>query len=468
MTVNENFNQEIISAADEREQWFDTVELPKLLENYRLHFSCLRNIFDNLVKRSLVVPDPYKSDNRVTEISLPETTSFADNERSIVLGIRLSKYETMLDYICNFMKFSVAQLDTGKIKKMLDLNNTFSWANLSVNSTRPNTRALAISINELKNGLQPIVQSLLKDSISKSQTAMDEIDKTLKTLADFQRERYKIAVRKSVFGNPSFDREKAFASSGALMGEIKRLFSSCMAGRNFNNELVSEIVAEETSLEKEKLQKALYEKIKVNEIPQETKVTVDTHAIIMDALRTLASSGEQFSIIAEKINMNHNLLQSERKSLKESILRFLRGIFGLEEPPVSYEIFITDKRTETKKKEIISFNEFYTHLLKKARVYASFSSLNSPGYKKADGQNDSALLEYLNKQMVENNHIFAQLYGLDEFFKNSSKTSDRSKIKGLSMELMTIKNIVVKFNQKRAEYLSYVEEQEQMKKLGIS
>ena len=191
MTENENFNQKIISAAEEREKWFDNVELPKLLEDYRLHFSCLRNIFDNLVKRSLVVPDPYKNDSRVTEISLPETSSFADNERSIVLGIRLSQYETMLDYVCNFMKFSVSQLDNGKIKKMIELNNTFSWANLSVNSTRPNTRALAIVMNELKSGVQPIVQSLLKDSVSKTQTAMAEIDSGLKNLADFQRERYR-------------------------------------------------------------------------------------------------------------------------------------------------------------------------------------------------------------------------------------------------------------------------------------
>ena len=263
MTENENFNQKIISAAEEREQWFDNVELPKLLEDYRLHFSCLRNIFDNLVKRSLVVPDPYKNDSRITAISLPETSSFADNERSIVLGIRLSQYETMLDYVCNFMKFSVSQLDNGKIKKMLELNNTFSWANLSVNSTRPNTRALAIAMNELKSGVQPIVQSLLKDSVSKTQTAMAEIDSGLKNLADFQRERYKIEIRKKVFANPSFDKEKAFASSGALLGEIKRLFPSCFPGKSFNNELVSELVAEETSPEKEKLQNSLYERLKV-------------------------------------------------------------------------------------------------------------------------------------------------------------------------------------------------------------
>lgn len=84
----------------------------------------------------------------------------------------------------------------------------------------------------------------------------------------------------------------------------------------------------------------------------------------MDALRILASTGEQFNAIAEKVNLNHEIFQSEKKTLKDTILRFLRNIFGLEEPPVSYDIFITDKRTETKKKETIKYNEFYANLLK--------------------------------------------------------------------------------------------------------
>ena len=35
------------------------------------------------------------------------------------------------------------------------------------------------------------------------------------------------------------------------------------------------------------------------------------------------------------------------------------------------------------------------------------------------------------------------------------------------MELTTIRNIIVKSNQIRAEYVAYAEEQEQMRKLGI-
>ena len=35
------------------------------------------------------------------------------------------------------------------------------------------------------------------------------------------------------------------------------------------------------------------------------------------------------------------------------------------------------------------------------------------------------------------------------------------------MELTTIKNIIVKANQQRSDYVAYAEEAEQMKKLGL-
>ena len=36
------------------------------------------------------------------------------------------------------------------------------------------------------------------------------------------------------------------------------------------------------------------------------------------------------------------------------------------------------------------------------------------------------------------------------------------------MELTSLKNILVKTNQLRAEYVAYIEEKEQMRKLGIT
>lgn len=467
MADNETFNQKIIAAADDREEWFNTTELPKIQEDYRIHLSCVRNIFDNLVKRSLIVPDPYKNDSKITEITLPETDVFEDNKRATVLGIRLSNYETMVDFVCNYMKFSVSSLSNEKIRRLLELNAVFTWSNLSPNSTKPNTKALAVVINELKNGAAQLTLSLLKDSIVKTQSAMEEINTVLKSLADFHRERYKIEIRRKLFENQQFD-AKAFASSGALLSEIKRLFPSCMGKRTFSNELIAELIAEETSPDKEQMQKALYERIKVKESVEETKkVTVDTHAILMDALRILGSTCDQYGIILEKISANHEILQSERKSFKDKFAKVLRNIFGLKEPPVDYEVLIVDKRTETKRKEIIHFNQFTAGLSKRVKIYASFSSQSAGGYARINAQKDSAILDYLNKQSAENNHVFAQLVALDEFFKKSANPSDRSKIKGIGMELTTIRNLIVKSGQLRSEYVSYVEEQEQMKKLGI-
>ncbi len=208
--------------------------------------------------------------------------------------------------------------------------------------------------------------------------------------------------------------------------------------------------------------------MKIKEDVKDEKPSVDTHAIIMDAIRTIGTTSDSFRHIVEKINANNDVFQSRKKSFKDKFIKLIRSIFGLEEPPVDYEIFIKDKVTDNKKKEVLHFNKFSENLLKKAKIYASFSAQNLPGYIKLSSQPESAILDYLTKQSVENNHIFAQLVALDEFFKQSALPQERAKIKGISMELTTIKNIIVKSNQYKAEYTSYIEEQEQMKKLGLS
>jgi hypothetical protein len=57
---------------------------------------------------------------------------------------------------------------------------------------------------------------------------------------------------------------------------------------------------------------------------------------------------------------------------------------------------------------------------------------------------------------------------MDEFFKNTAAPSNKSKVKGLKIDITTLKNSIVKANQQRVEYTSYIEEEAQMKKLGIN
>ena len=99
MGNSNEFEAELSKAISQKQEWAQNVCLPKLLENYRLLFTCVKNINDFLVKKSLITPDPYKMDVKVTDLSVPETDSFTENETAVKIGSRLSEYQVMLDYL---------------------------------------------------------------------------------------------------------------------------------------------------------------------------------------------------------------------------------------------------------------------------------------------------------------------------------------------------------------------------------
>lgn len=462
-----NFNQEIIKAVEDKEIWYNTVQLPKVQENYRLHLTCVRNLFDAMVKTSLITPDPYKNDKKVTEIVCPDSSSFADNERSLVLGMRLSDYESMIDYICNYMRFTTDQLSPEVIAKLLQLNETFGWGN-SATENKPNSKALANTILQLKQGAHQLVLSLIQDSTSKSAKALREINEILKDLADFQKERYKAEIRKNIFNAPDFDKGKAYSSTNALFSEIKKFFSKYMKNRSFNSDLVNALVAEELDSDAQEKKLQVLKKLTFEQENSSKKTQkIDTKELIMDVVRIMGTLNESYLIIFEKISSNHRILQDEKKSLGYKIARFFRKMFGIPEPDVEYEIILVDKSNESQKREKLFYNQFVTNLNKRVKYYASFTVKNSPGYNRILAQDEKSILDFVNRHITENNHLFAQLTAFDAYFKKHVHKEDKSKIRGILIELTTVKNILVKVRQLRAEYLAYIEEQEQMKKLGI-
>ena len=81
---------------------------------------------------------------------------------------------------------------------------------------------------------------------------------------------------------------------------------------------------------------------------------------------------------------------------------------------------------------------------------------------------EDKIAEFVASQISECNHLIVLLNALDEFFKNTASPMNKSKVKGLKIDITTLKNSIVKANQQRVEYTSYIEEEAQMKKLGIT
>lgn len=465
---NEDFNAKIIKAVDDKVSWFNSTVLPKVQEGYRNHLIFVKNLSNALQRRSLITPDPYQNDKKITDVGPIDDAPFNDAERATQLGIRLGQYENMVDFICTYVKFSVEQLPTAKIKKLVDFNGSFSWDALTPESARQNTKALGAALMELKTTTQGggPAMSMLFDSIAKTSKDMEEMSRELKSVGAFQKERYKGEIRKEIVSKLGPD---VRGNASALMEEIKKQMPTALPRRPFSADIVEELVKEESAPNKDELRSKLLQHLKVQEMPTEkAEESVNVHEIIMGAVLSLGSMSDQYNIVMGKVVTNHDILASEDKGFKQKLGRFFRRLFGMAEPQVEYEVIINKKGSDEKQREIINYNSFMAAFSKRIKFYTSLSSTDSPNYQKMNSQADDFVFNWVNKQMTENGRLQVLLGALDEYFKANTSGVNRAKIKGIKMELTTLKNALVKVNQLRSEYASYVEEAEQMKKLGIT
>ena len=97
----------------------------------------------------------------------------------------------------------------------------------------------------------------------------------------------------------------------------------------------------------------------------------------------------------------------------------------------------------------------------------SFADTQGDEFRKIAAAQEETVLGFINRQLADNREILLELNALDEYFKSQASAANKDKIKGMKMELVTMKNTLVKANQKLAEYVSVAEEKMQLEKLGI-
>lgn len=462
------FSKKLISAVDERTQYYNSVVLPQLLEKYRLIHTCVKNMIEVLIQKSIIKPDPYKLEKKISGVEIIPNEPYLDTERALVIGTRISDYEAILDFVCTYYKFSVENTGFNTIKKFVEFNNTFNWAQFNTTSNSPNTRGFAILYSEAKMNSPALTANMMNDNIFKCANTTKEINMILKDLNEFQKEVYKAVIRKDIFDHPKFNMAKASESIQAEVAEIKKFFPAIANKQPFYPALVEEVAKEDLAPDKASLQEALLQKLEIkSEKTEKKKKKIDTKEILMGAVHALSGLAPQLMKIMEKINENHNLLQAEHQSFFDKFVHALRKAFNIDEPTVLYTINITDATTGTVRREKINIHVFISEIERKINFYNSFSLKHLPGYQKIEKNTAEKILEFLNKQISEAQRLVVQIAALDAFFKEAGNPDTKKLIKGMKMELTTMKNTIINTNQHRADYISLVEEEAQMRKLGI-
>ena len=465
-----NFDAELQAALSKKQEWYNSESLQELLNEYRLMHTCVKNLYECFVKKSLIQPDPYRLDKKISEIIVPESSPFSESEIPKVFGARFSDYETMLDFICTYFRFSTENFSIQTVKKLLDLNKVFDWEDLSMNSSRMNTRALAMTINNAKTNSPNVVQSMINDSVAKCTQSSVVISKMLNELGVFLRELFKGGLRKDLFEHPDFDKAKAAESAEAEQAEIRRLYTKVTGKKTMYTDLIAEIVEEDHGPDKERKQAAVLDRLAIkgsSKVEKKRAAGPDTKEMIMQAILALGAMAPTLTQLHAKLGENFTLLYQKKNTFFNKLMAALRKAFHISEKERGCNLPKKKKKTGTERTQKINVNEFLTDLSRKERVYNGIG-MKGVEYQKINASNEDAILSFVNKQISEVQSIFVIINALDAYFKNEVDTEFKVKVKGMQIELSALRNSIINANKKRGEYASFKEEHAQMQKLGLS
>lgn len=469
MDNNESFSKQIIEAVETKAAWFDSTDLPKLHDSFRNIKGYMTNFVSILSRKGFIHDDPYKHEKKISTVTPIDDSPFLDTERSSVIGTRLSDYDNMLEYICSYVKFTVDALQMDTIKRLIAFTNSVPWDSLSNTSPKPTAKGLCEIINSVKNSKDTMSISMLNDILSLLGKENASINEHLKSLADFQREYYKAQVRKNIIELDDFDKEQAKGSSSNAVAMIRKFFPQTMGKKPFYNELVNEIISEEFGPNAQALSMKLLSKLEIKSSAPKQKATnaPDQHEVIMEAVRILGSTSSQFEILKQKLDENKTTLDNQQNNFFHKLGTAIRKAFGLREKPVEYKLTVTESVTHTTRMETVRIQEFIADIEKRSKVYAAISMRKNAGYMKLEQLPDTKILEFLNKQLSECQKILVLLGSLDTYFKTTASALNGSKIRGIKIEISALKGILHKANQQKADFVSMIEEKQQLQKLGI-
>ena len=443
-----------------RRDWLDKTELANLKENlriYQLSFSSLYNIF---LKKKLVSEDPYKQEAKIGEIEVPDTSAFNDTQRSEQISVRLSNFDNQLDFLVNYYQFGVEFLNLDRIKRILGLVRYIDWAHLVPETQNPNTRAVAEITNQSRTGLDPIALSVVNEALTKLPKTTSMVINILKNLTAYHKEVYKFNVRNAVTQN--------MTAAEANAANIRKKISAEMPGTPCYLELIEDLIKEDYSAQGPELRETILNSLKVKtEKPKAAKKAVSFKVFLTDGIRAIGGAASSLSEIIVKLDENETLLANLKKTFWEKVRLVFKHMVNANPDERIIEIEYTDPVKAVPVRQQINYHQFYSELEKKIRMLSTLGIQGSAAGR-LDTMTEDQLASLLDKTIRDVQVLHRTLAALDEYYKAEAPKELRDRIRGVRPELAALKNSFVKANQLRHEYNAHKEEEDQMKRLGIT
>ncbi|MCK5199375.1 MAG: hypothetical protein KAR21_13540 [Spirochaetales bacterium] len=468
MEAEIDFLSKLEIALEQHRDSLDTKELPDLKETIRLFTSAFEGIYNLLLKKGLISEDPYKYEQKISEITPPPTDHVLESDKINKIGQRLSMYDSQLDFLNSFYEFSADFITMPRIKKIVSLINWIKWDRLAESSTETNTKILAEIIGKITQGSDQMSISLVNDSLKRMRELSKKIVIISRAISLYQREKYKFDIRSSIITQLELTPLDMQTKSEDTLLTIKRNFVKIMGKEiPFYSELIKEIFAEEAVPEGEILKSEVIKKLTIRGEKKEVKKEINYRQILMDAVRTLAAVSIPMEQAIKKLDFNNALSEEKTMTLGDKFRMWIMNLSGKDNVTKIIEIDIFDERLSFSKTARLNLNEYMEDAKKKMRTISALSNKVSTINRKLEAASEDAVLNFISKSIEDLYIIINKMDPVNTYFRSEVSREQRNSVKGVKIEVTTMKNTLVKTNQKRHEYISRMEEIEQMKKLGV-
>jgi hypothetical protein len=345
------------------------------------------------------------------------------------------------------------------IKRIIALIKYIDWTKFTANAPNSTTKVVVDVFMQVKAGGDAMAGRVLGDALSNLDRATGVIMGCLKEIADFNREVFKLQVRQTVTSGMS--------AQAATVENIRKKYAQAMPRAPFYPELVAELIKEDYSAEGEKLQEKVLKQLATPDSkPKKEKTQIPFKNTLLNGFMVISSIGNTLNGVALKLDENHEMLQNRKQSFLGQLKILFRKAFNKEPEPVIYNIEYVDSNKGTTIKEQVNYTVFRADLDRRIR---SFTALGGKaGMSRLGAMEEKQLEQLLERAVRDAQSVQKTLAGMDEFFKAEASKELRDKIKGIKPELGAMKNAIINANQKRHEYTAQIEEQEQLKKLGVN
>jgi hypothetical protein len=463
------FQERLAQALPVKGRYLETACLPLLKDRFRLFQTLFQNLYNILLRKSLVQEDPYQYDRKISEVTVPSRDAFPESEKLERLSQRLSELHSQLDFLNNYYQFSLEFLSLDRLKRIIGLAQFIEWANLATTSADANTAVLAEALGRVKMGTDKISSSIIVDSVTQLAETSRLMLVQLREVLACQREAYKLELRRNLFPRLGPALEKAArASPEEAALKVQRAWRQLQAGQPFYRELAREALAEDYSEEAAGLQAAALERLALPaEKPAIAAPPVDTRALLLEAVRLLIPVEALLREVLEKLTANRELLDRRRRGFGAWLLALFSSPRRTGDAKALLEIRLFDSATGSTRSQRVNFAEFSGEVRRKAAVFAGLASATSNASARLRAASEKELYGFLTKNLGELQMIYRTLEGLDAYFKGAASRELREQVRGIKIELAAFKNCLIRANKRRYEHASRLEEQKQRRELGL-